>query len=68
MANPAWFITKPDSPEISVFPHLITSQQKGRLKTKLRFSDDLNHSKISTNLISTLPAASREFRRNRRCS
>ena len=49
MANPTWFIAKPDSPEISVFPHLITSQQKGRLKTKFRFSDGLNHSKLSTN-------------------
>ena len=68
MANPAWFITKPDSPEISVFPHLITSQQKGRLKTKFRFSDGLTHSKLLTNLIATLPAAFRVFRRNRHCS
>ena len=30
MANPTWFIAKPDSPEISFFSHLITSQQKGR--------------------------------------
>lgn len=47
MANPTWFIAKPDSPEISFFfSHLITSQQKGRLKTKFRFSDGLNHSKL----------------------